>query len=84
MEFEFEVIGLARGSYTNRNNGSVKPFTRIYCTYPLDECSLSSCEVEGTGTDVLFINRIIDDIVIGDKIRPVYNKYGTCVDIQVF
>lgn len=82
--FEFEVIGLVRGTYTNRKNGSVKPFTRIYCTYPLDEGSHSSCEVEGTGTDVLFINRIIDDIVIGDKFRPVYNKYGTCIDIQVF
>lgn len=82
--FEFEVVGLVRGTYTNRKTGSVKPFTRIYCTYPLDDSSNSSCDVEGTGTDVLFLNRLVDDIVIGDKIRPIYNKYGTCVDIQIF
>lgn len=82
--FEFEVVGFVRGSYTDRKTGKTKPFTRIYCTYPLDESYYSSCEVEGIGTDVLFINRIVDDIIIGDKFRPIYNKYGTCVDIQIF
>lgn len=82
--FEFEVIGLVRGSYIDRKTGKTKPFTRIYCTYPLDESCYSSCEVEGIGTDVFFINRFVDGVSVLDKIRPIYNKYGTCVDIQIF
>ena len=80
---ELNVVGFVCGTYTNRKTGSVKPFTRIYCTYSLDSCSYSACEVAGTGTDVLYVNRIIEDIAIGDIIEPVYNKYGTCVDIKV-
>lgn len=81
--FKFEVVGLVRGTYTNRKNGSVKPFTRIYCSYPLDDASYSSCDAEGFGTDVIFIGHIIEDISVGDEFRPVYNKYGTCIDIQI-
>lgn len=81
--YPFTVVGFVRGTYTNRKNGSVKPFTRIYCTYSFDPASNPPCDVQGYGTDVIFINRIIDDISVGDAFRPVYNKYGTCVDIQI-
>lgn len=82
--FEFEVVGFTRGTYTDRRSGENKPYTRIYCTYPLDTSRDSSRETAGTGTDTIFIKRFLDDLQIGDKFSPVYNKYGTCIDINIF
>lgn len=80
--FEFTVIGLNVGTYTNKH-GDVKPYTRIYATYPLDDSKHSNCSVSGMGCDVFFVNRQLDDIYVGDTFSPVYNKFGTCVDIIV-
>ena len=80
--FDFTVIGLNVGTYTNKR-GEVKPYTRIYASYPLDDTRFSNCDISGCGCDVIFLNRHLDFIQVGDIFTPVYNKFGTCVDIII-
>lgn len=83
MDFTFTVTGIVRGSYVDRKTGNSKPFTRLYLLYDFDEAKYSSCDVIGRGCESVFISHIIDDIQLGDIVRPIYNKYGSCVDIQI-
>lgn len=79
------VIGLRKGSFTDKKTGELVSYGRIYVTYPFespdgklpDGCMGQKAEELKVPVDAL------EGVQVGDIIEPVYNRYGRVDSVVV-